>query len=58
LELIHHTAKNLIGAFKEPLFVYIYPEFLHTLDKREFNNGLAEVIKAGFIKRYDDYFLI
>jgi 3-dehydroquinate synthase len=42
--------KNLIGAFKEPVFVYIYPDFLHTLDKREFNNGLAEVIKAGFIR--------
>jgi 3-dehydroquinate synthase len=42
--------KNLIGAFKEPSFVYIYPYFLKTLDKREYHNGLAEVIKAGFIK--------
>lgn len=42
--------KNLIGAYKEPSFVYIYFEFLKTLEEREFNNGLAEVIKAGFIK--------
>ena len=42
--------KNVIGSFKEPSFVYIYPYFLKTLDKREYHNGLAEVIKAGFIK--------
>lgn len=42
--------KNLIGAFKDPLFVFIYPKFLETLSQREFNNGLAEVIKAGLIK--------
>jgi 3-dehydroquinate synthase len=42
--------KNLLGAFKDPLFVFIYPGFLKTLSTRELNNGLAEVIKAGFIQ--------
>lgn len=41
--------KNLIGAFKDPLFVYTYTPFLKTLSEREFNNGIAEVIKAGAI---------
>jgi 3-dehydroquinate synthase len=41
--------KNLIGSFKEPIFVYIYSKYLNTLNKREFNNGMAEIIKAGLI---------
>lgn len=46
------SGKNLVGAFKDPLFVYTYTPFLNTLDTREFNNGMAEVIKAGAI--YDE----
>jgi len=42
--------KNLIGAFYDPAFVFIDTEFLKTLPKRELNNGLAEIIKAGLIK--------
>lgn len=41
--------KNLIGSFKEPIFVFIYTKYLDTLEKREFNNGVAEIIKAGLI---------
>lgn len=41
--------KNLLGAFKDPLFVYTYVPFLSHLPEREFNNGMAEVIKAGAI---------
>ena len=41
--------KNLLGAFKDPLFVYTYIPFLSHLPEREFNNGIAEVIKAGAI---------
>lgn len=41
--------KNLIGAFKNPLKVYIDPLLLKTLPKVEYKNGLAEVIKAGLI---------
>ncbi len=41
--------KNLVGAFYNPQFVYIDMHFLNTLSKREYTNGLAEMIKAGLI---------
>jgi 3-dehydroquinate synthase len=41
--------KNLIGSFYDPKFVLIDPNFLKTLSKREYVNGLAEMIKAGLI---------
>lgn len=42
--------KNLLGTFHQPGLVAIDPEFLRTLPSRERGNGLAEVIKAGFIR--------
>jgi 3-dehydroquinate synthase len=39
--------KNLVGTFYQPEAVYIDPHFLKTLPKREFNAGMAEVIKMG-----------
>ena len=41
--------KNLIGSFHSPKSVIIDQEFLKTLSTRDFNAGMAEVIKAGFI---------
>lgn len=41
--------KNLLGAFHDPELVWIDPKLLDTLDDREYNNGLAEMIKAGLI---------
>ena len=41
--------KNLIGAFFSPRSVIIDQTFLKTLSARDFNAGMAEVIKAGFI---------
>ena len=46
----HPKGKNLIGAFHQPKAVYIDPETLKTLPIREFNAGMAEVIKYGVIK--------
>lgn len=43
-------AKNLLGTFHQPRLVAIDPEFLHTLPHKERLNGLAEVLKAGFIR--------
>lgn len=43
--------KNLVGAFHPAKRVIISVEFLKTLDKREFLNGLAEVIKHGMLTR-------
>ena len=42
--------KNLLGTFHQPRLVAIDPEFLQTLPRAEFLNGLAEVVKAAFIR--------
>lgn len=39
--------KNLIGIFHQPSKVFISPSFLSTLPRKEFNSGLAEVIKMA-----------
>lgn len=46
----HPLGKNLIGSFYQPLMVLIDPLLLKTLDKREINSGLGEVIKYSLIK--------
>jgi 3-dehydroquinate synthase len=42
--------KNLVGSFYQPKAVFIDPELLKTLSARRLHDGLAEVIKYGFIK--------
>ena len=39
--------KNLIGAFHQPIAVYIDPSMLKTLPKREFGAGIAEIVKMA-----------
>lgn len=41
--------KNLVGAFYQPIRVYVDPSFLLTLSTRHYNNGLVEIIKHGVI---------
>ncbi|KAK4057879.1 hypothetical protein OIO90_001098 [Microbotryomycetes sp. JL221] len=41
--------KNLIGAFHQPSYVFIDASFLETLPRREFVNGMAEVVKTAAI---------
>lgn len=43
----HPRAKNLIGAFHQPVGVWIDTSFLDSLPDREFKSGLAEVVKYG-----------
>ncbi len=50
-----NEAKNLVGAFHPPRFVLIDPQVLDSLPSREFNAGMAEVIKYGMI--FDESFL-
>ena len=45
----HRLGKNLIGSFYQPRAVWIDPLSLHTLPRREWIAGLAEVIKYGII---------
>ncbi len=43
------SGKNIVGAFHPPRLVLVDPNFMSTLPLVEFNNGMAEVIKAGII---------
>ncbi len=45
----HPCGKNLIGAFHQPVGVWIDTAFLSTLPEREYRSGLAEVVKYGVI---------
>jgi len=41
--------KNLVGAFHQPSLVVCDLDLMESLSQREFNSGLAEVIKYGLI---------
>ncbi|MEK6557776.1 MAG: 3-dehydroquinate synthase family protein, partial [Candidatus Margulisiibacteriota bacterium] len=45
----HVLGKNLIGTFYQPKQVILSSLFLQTLDKREIQTGMAEVIKYAMI---------
>ena len=44
-----NSGKNLVGTFYQPKLVYIDPNILKTLSKREILSGYAEIIKHGII---------
>ena len=45
----HPLGKNLIGAFHQPVGVWIDTRVLDTLPDREYRSGIAEVVKYGVI---------
>lgn len=47
--LNYKNQKNLVGTFNDPQTVIIDIDFLQTLDARNYNNGLAEAIKIGYL---------
>lgn len=42
--------KNMVGAFHQPIAVYMNMKVLSTLNKRQFVSGMGEIIKHGLIK--------
>lgn len=44
------TYKNILGGFYPPHKIYVQPEFLNTLTKRDFYSGVGEVIKFALLK--------
>ncbi len=44
-----HGVKNCVGTINQPQKVAIFPDFLHSLSKFEFQNGLGEVIKHALL---------
>ena len=50
--------KNLIGTFYQPDAVYIFPEFLTTLPRRELISGAGEVFKYSFLADKKNYSLL
>ena len=49
-------AKNIVGAFYQPSFVWINAGFIETLPVRQIRNGMAEIVKYAFtfsVKFYD-----
>ena len=52
------AGKNLIGAFHQPLAVFMDPETLATLPEREYCGGLAEVVKHGVVRDADLFALL
>lgn len=43
------TGKNLVGTFNQPQKIYMDPQVLSTLSKKQVQNGLAEILKHGLL---------
>ena len=42
--------KNQVGVFSNPKAVFVFPQFLDTLDERQLRSGFAEIIKHALIR--------
>ena len=50
--------KNLIGAFHQPSLILIDPEFLKTLDMRDYLCGLAEIMKMSLLPGNENFSIL
>ncbi len=48
--------KNMLGTIKQPMFTYIWSEFLKTLPHRDFLSGVAELLKTFIIDNRTSYY--
>jgi len=49
------AGKNLVGAFWQPERIYIDLQFLDTLPRRQFINGMAEVVKTAAFRNEEEF---
>jgi pentafunctional AROM polypeptide len=49
------AGKNLVGAFWQPERIYIDLNFLDTLPRRQFINGMAEVVKTAAFRNEEEF---
>jgi pentafunctional AROM polypeptide len=49
------AGKNLVGAFWQPEKIYIDLHFLDTLPRRQFINGMAEVVKTAAFRNEEEF---
>ena len=42
--------KNILGTFNPPKHIWIFPNFLKTLDKKDLQSGIGEIIKVHAIQ--------
>lgn len=47
--------KNMVGAFHHPVLVYSCSEVLKSLQPRDYNSGMGEIIKHGLIRDREYY---
>ena len=50
-----NNVKNILGTFTPPRNVFICPEFLKTLKKREIKSGIGEMLKVHAISGVEDF---
>ena len=47
--------KNILGTFNPPKEIYIYPDFLKTLQNKEIQSGVGEIVKVHAIDGVDSF---
>lgn len=51
----YQNVKNIVGSFYLPQYIVVDFRFLKTLPKKEYSNGLAEILKIGMVADEEIY---